>query len=757
MTRPISIQPPLPTPAVTPVALPQELTDEAVRFLARAGERLTASLDFDQSLENFQDILVPHVCDWFSIDLIQDDGALQCVAVTRRLVEVGRHQVGNIQLQTSIANKLSAELACSGAIIDQRQAILRRLESDRLLTLSLAARGRKLGVLTLVQSESDRRFGANPRILAEELARRIGAALDNALLFRSAQNEIKRHQWLQRLYASRRQILARIATRAPVEEVMVQLTAMIEQHDPTVLCSILLLDPEKQCLRVGAAPSLPPEYNEAVEGIKIGPAVGSCGTAAFRKESVIVTDTGTDPLWSAFREIAAKHRLAACWSMPIFTDNGEILGTVAIYTREPRSPDSFQLELLETCTYLARIALERGRVEEELEERARRQQSLVDLGTLAFTFDMLPEWTREVTKTVARMLDVEFCGVLELQPCGDLLLTAGVGWGNGLMGNATIPSAKGSQADGSLLVDEPLIVEGLASDSRIAIPDWLVEQGVVSGVTVSINQGEGRRWGVLGAHTRVSRRFTDDDAAYLQSVANLMGLVFERESSKQEIERNLASIDGLNMRLQRSISETHHRVKNNLQIISALVEAHAASEKHEVTVSDVEKIGHHVRGLAVIHDLLTHDTKADGTVQDISARDALNRLMPHLRLITEPRAIRVAVEDIRLPIRQSAGLSVLVNELVSNAMKHGKGEIELRLCRVGGEEPRACLQVCDDGPGFPPDFDPLKSANTGLEIIESIGKLDLRGDVVYENRPEGGARVSITFPILSAFEPPIPA
>jgi two-component system, sensor histidine kinase PdtaS len=108
------------------------------------------------------------------------------------------------------------------------------------------------------------------------------------------------------------------------------------------------------------------------------------------------------------------------------------------------------------------------------------------------------------------------------------------------------------------------------------------------------------------------------------------------------------------------------------------------------------------------------------------------------------------VQDARLPVRQGTSLAVLVNELVSNAVKHGRGDIGLSFGMLPGSNgsgPRARLEVTDQGPGFSPDFDPAKAANTGVELIESLGRWDLQGEVEYANRPEGGARVVVTFPL----------
>src|ERR1700704_4267555 len=128
------------------------------------------------------------------------------------------------------------------------------------------------------------------------------------------------------------------------------------------------MDPNGKQLRHGGAPNLPKRYREAIDGIFIGPAVGSCGTAAHRAEQVIVADIAADPLWADFRELALAHSLHACWSTPIFSSEGEVIGTFAMYYREPRSPSPVEQDTIKRITHLAGVAIQR-----KLAEAARRE------------------------------------------------------------------------------------------------------------------------------------------------------------------------------------------------------------------------------------------------------------------------------------------------------------------------------------------------------------------------------------------------
>ncbi len=218
----------------------------------------------------------------------------------------------------------------------------------------------------------------------------------------------------------------------------------------------------------------------------------------------------------------------------------------------------------------------------------------------------------------------------------------------------------------------------------------------------------------------------------------------QREAEKALIARS-QEIEGLNERLRRSMSETHHRVKNNLQVITALVSLQTMQHEEVVPVSELRRLNQHIQALATLHDLLTEQAKKDGSTDDLSVQAVMAKLQPILEATIGERRIRFHVEDARLPIRQGTTLAVLVNELVANAYKHGEGDIDVSF-RVRGEH--ALLQVDDRGAGFPEGFDPVAAANTGLDLIESLSRYDLQGTTCYENRLDGGASVIVDFPLV---------
>lgn len=175
-----------------------------------------------------------------------------------------------------------------------------------------------------------------------------------------------------------REVLELIATGAILEEILDSLIRVIEAQSPEMLCSILLLDAEGTHLRHGAAPSLPPEYLRAIDGGAIGPAAGSCGTAVFRRQAVIVEDIATDPLWADYRGLALPHGLRACWSTPIFDTQGKVLGSFAMYYHQPGRPTAAHERLIEIATQIAAIAISHRRADEALMENEDRYRDLIE-------------------------------------------------------------------------------------------------------------------------------------------------------------------------------------------------------------------------------------------------------------------------------------------------------------------------------------------------------------------------------------------
>lgn len=179
--------------------------------------------------------------------------------------------------------------------------------------------------------------------------------------------DITERKRMERFQETQHQVQELIVTGAALPEILNTLVLGIEEQNQAMVCSVLLLDEDGQHLRQGAAPHLPEAYNRAIDGVAIGPAVGSCGTAAYRGERVIVTDIATDPLWADYKGVALQHDLRACWSEPILSAGRKVLGSFAIYYREPKAPGAWELYLIERAARLAGIAIEQRRTEAVLQ------------------------------------------------------------------------------------------------------------------------------------------------------------------------------------------------------------------------------------------------------------------------------------------------------------------------------------------------------------------------------------------------------
>ncbi len=183
----------------------------------------------------------------------------------------------------------------------------------------------------------------------------------------------------RRVVEEQNNVLEMITSGVPLTEALAFLVRSVEKQSPhTMKSSILLLDKEKTHLRHGAAPSLPQAYNAAIDGLAIGPRAGSCGTAAYTKEPVIVSDIAADPLWKDFKDLARQHDLAACWSTPIFSSNHEVIGTFAMYYDQPRVPSPVDRQIIDFATRTAALVIERKNAEEMLKESEARFRALAE-------------------------------------------------------------------------------------------------------------------------------------------------------------------------------------------------------------------------------------------------------------------------------------------------------------------------------------------------------------------------------------------
>jgi C4-dicarboxylate-specific signal transduction histidine kinase len=202
-------------------------------------------------------------------------------------------------------------------------------------------------------------------------------------------------------------ILELIAANVPLGEVLTNLMLLIEAQHEEMFCSVLLLADDGAHVRHGAAPSLPEDYVRAVDGAPIGPKNGSCGTAMYLGKQVIVTDIFADPLWEDYRELAAASGLRACWSTPILSAAGKVLGSFAMYYQQPRVPTGREAKLTEVATHIAGLAIEHHRADEALR---RTQGELAHVSRVTTMGELAASIAHEVNQPLGAIVgNAEIC------------------------------------------------------------------------------------------------------------------------------------------------------------------------------------------------------------------------------------------------------------------------------------------------------------------------------------------------------------
>lgn len=199
----------------------------------------------------------------------------------------------------------------------------------------------------------------------------------------------------------------------------------------------------------------------------------------------------------------------------------------------------------------------------------------------------------------------------------------------------------------------------------------------------------------------------------------------------------------LNERLRRAMTETHHRVKNNLQLINAFMDLQLDDYEEAVPVKEVRRLQSQIITLAAVHDVLTREAK-DGTAESLSAKVFLERLLGMLVDIAGEKQLHYDLVEARISSQQGASLALIANELVLNALKHCRQEVWVELT---DDAEQIRLTVSDDGNGLPEGFSVGVSSNTGLALVENLTRWDLRGQTEYGNRPDApGACIRVIFP-----------
>jgi diguanylate cyclase (GGDEF)-like protein len=291
-----------------------------------------------------------------------------------------------------------------------------------------------------------------------------------------------------------------IAAGAPLHDVLAQIILTIEEQAAGMRGSVLVL-PDGEHVRHGAAPNLPPEYVALIDGIPIGPAAGSCGTAMFEDRRVVVTDIANDPLWAPYRDAALPFGLRACWSTPLHTSEGRVIGSFAMYYDEVRAPTERDLELADVAGHLCSLAIERAWATEQLRARADEQAAVAAVGQDALAGGDEVELMNRTVRKVSSTLGAIGVALFEELEAAETHLRAESGW----------PAGSGPFEPGSVWVDIP---------------------------------GRTGRWGVLAAVPGSTRALTDHELTFMRSIGSILAAALERSRREEEI-RHQALTDPL--------------------------------------------------------------------------------------------------------------------------------------------------------------------------------------------------------------------
>ncbi len=349
-------------------------------------------------------------------------------------------------------------------------------------------------------------------------------------------------------YAGQCAILELVTGGAPLPRVLEAIVELIEEQTPGAVCSILLYDEESRTVRHGAAPNLPPAYSQQIDGLAIGPAVGSCGAAAYLRQRVIVEDIATHPNWAPFSHLALPHGLRACWSSPILSPEKELLGTFAIYYRETRGPRPEEVDLVDTATHLAAIAILRERAERclrESEARAHRlarlyavsssvNEALVRIGDQQEAFELACRIP--VEKGLAQLAWVGVVSQGRIEP------QAGYGPASSYVKSIELrlddePDRPGP-AVRAMLTGQVAVSNDIENDPYFRFKSEAQTHGLRSCAIFPMRLAEGRK-GVLAIYAGAAGCFGEEEIRVLGSVADHLSLCLEsleRESQRRQAE-----------------------------------------------------------------------------------------------------------------------------------------------------------------------------------------------------------------------------
>src|SRR6266699_6051891 len=387
--------------------------------------------------------------------------------------------------------------------------------------------------------------------------------------FQAILRDISERKKAEALLAAEKRLLEMIATGVALKEILNALCLSIEEQRSGTLASVLLLNHDGVHLNSVAGPSLPREWTQQMETLPIGPCAGSCGTAAYRRSQVIVSDIANDPLWNVpeHRAAALKHGLRASWSNPVLSSKGKVLGTFCMYYREQRTPTSQDLELIELATHLVRVAIERDRAEEAL--RASEQVARGQVDALTYSLDVLAtapapdKFLGQMLSTIGRLLGAQSVILWLLDESNDLLVLRA--WAEGANFAKADPEhpfiknpsswKKDKVLQETVFTGAPVICEDVEDDPRIssALREYLKAGGTRKFLRIPTLVG-GHVKGFIGVRHGARPPYRPEEIELAQALAHQAMLAIQLNEFAEQSQR--AAVLGERNRMARDIHDT---------------------------------------------------------------------------------------------------------------------------------------------------------------------------------------------------------
>ncbi len=506
-----------------------------------------------------------------------------------------------------------------------------------------------------------------------------------------------------------RRVLEMIAADAPLRDTLKEIVEFIEPQSDGMLCSILLLDGDGVHVRHGAAPSLPEGYTRAIDGAPIGPKAGSCGTAMYRGQQVIVTDILEDPLWEDYRALASIFGLRACWSTPIVARERSVLGTFAMYYHEPRSPRADELRLTTAATHLAGIAIERHRAEQALRQSEERYRRIVDTAYEGI-------WMIDETDTIVfvnqRMAEMLGYSVDEM------------------VGHSTRDFAESESSAPNERKQQPRAGVTEQFDFCFRRKDGAELWGIVS--TTPVWKEDGAFGGALGMVTDITLRKHAEQELLRNSeeIRELAGrLITAQEEERSRISRELHD----------DIVQKVASLAIRISLIKQRVPASAEGIVNEIAnlqgrvselAEDIRQLSHQLHPVVLEHVGLTV------ALQSFTAE--FSRLEDVRINLTAPKHNEAIPKNVALCAYR------VVQESLRNVARHsGAKAAEVELAIVGND---LHLSIRDEGRGF--DVETARSRGLGMVSVEERVRL-CHGSVQITSKLNRGTTLTARIPLYS--------